>query len=130
MAGLLTVGETLALGVPPTIGSLTQAPSLRLGIGGAESNVAIGVVRLGGSATWVGRVGADALGERVRRELRAEGVVAYAIEDPSAPTALMLKERRTAATARVWYYRAGSAGSRLAPDDVPPGLVADAELST
>jgi 2-dehydro-3-deoxygluconokinase len=40
----------------------------------------------------------------------------------------MIKERRTPATQKVAYYRAGSAGSRLAPEDIPAGLVEDADL--
>ncbi|MBB6627728.1 sugar kinase [Nocardioides sp. KIGAM211] len=128
MAGLLTLGETLALAGGAAVGSLAHVPSLQLGIGGAESNVAIGVRRLGGEAAWIGRVGADSLGERVLRELRAEGLALHATVDDTAPTALMVKERRTAATARVWYYRTGSAGSRLDPADVPSDLVAAASV--
>ncbi|MFC7497102.1 MULTISPECIES: sugar kinase [unclassified Nocardioides] len=126
MTGLLTFGETLALASSTTPGNLAQATTLDLGIGGAESNVAIGVRRLGGRATWVGRVGADSLGTRVVRELRAEDVDARALVDDAAPTALMIKERRTTEAGKVWYYRTGSAGSRLSSGDLPEELVAAA----
>jgi 2-dehydro-3-deoxygluconokinase len=76
----------------------------------------------------VGRVGADGLGERVLRELRAEGVQVHAVVDPAAPTGFMLKERRTAETTRVGFYRAGSAGSRLTPADLEGAGIADAAL--
>jgi 2-dehydro-3-deoxygluconokinase len=76
----------------------------------------------------VGRVGADGLGERVLRELRAEGVQVHAVVDPAAPTGFMLKERRTAETTRVVFYRAGSAGSRLTPADLEDAGIADAAL--
>lgn len=125
MTGLLTIGETLGLVVT---GPLRHATTASVGIGGAESNVAIGVRRLGGPATWLGRVGADPWGERVLRELRAEGLVVVSVSDPDAPTALMTKERRSALATTVLYHRAGSAGSRLRPADVPPGLVDDAGL--
>jgi 2-dehydro-3-deoxygluconokinase len=128
VTGLVTFGETLALGSTPSTGPLANAASLNLGIGGAESNVAIGVRRLGGDATWVGRVGSDSFGERVLRELRAEGLAVHGVVDEAAPTALMVKERRTAEATRVWYYRTGSAGSRLAPRDLSTGLVAAADL--
>jgi 2-dehydro-3-deoxygluconokinase len=52
----------------------------------------------------------------------------HATPDPGAPTGLLLKERRTATLRRVHYYRAGSAGSRLAPDDVPAGLIESAAV--
>ena len=125
---VVTLGETMALMTPESIGPLLHTPLLKLGIGGAESNVAIGLSRLGDAVAWVGRVGPDSLGDLVVRELMAEGVRVQAVRDESAPTGLMIKERRTPMNQRVWYYRAGSAGSRLQPDDVPPGLIESARL--
>lgn len=125
---VVTLGETMALLHNDTPGRLAHASGLQLGVGGAESNVAIALVRLGTPASWIGRVGADSLGERVLRELRAEGVDLHATVDPHAATGLMLKERRTVDAARVWYYRTGSAGSRLGPEDVPAQLIAGSAL--
>jgi 2-dehydro-3-deoxygluconokinase len=117
--GLVTLGETMALLSSDQVGPLRHAGMLRLGVAGAESNVAIGVRRLGVPAAWTGRVGDDELGQLILRQLRAERVdVAAAKLDPAAPTGLMLKEQRTAELARVVYYRRGSAGSRLAPGDL------------
>jgi len=109
-------------------GPLAHVSAMGLGIGGSESNVAIGVQRLGGNAVWCGRVGADSLGQLVRREIRAEGVTVRITEDPAAPTGLMLKERRTVATQKVSYYRARSAGSRLSSVDLDPLLIAGASV--
>lgn len=128
MSGVVTLGETMGLFAANFIGSLAHVDSFRLGIGGAESNVAIGLVRLGASATWVGRVGADEVGDLVRRELLAEGVQLRMTVDAAAPTAVMIKNRRTAKHTRVLYYRAASAGSRLSPDDVDAELVARADV--
>ncbi|WP_050508547.1 PfkB family carbohydrate kinase [Streptomyces rimosus] len=51
------------------------------------------------------------------RTLRAEGVdISAASSDPAAQTALILFEPRLPDVTRVHYYRAGSAGSRMAPD--------------
>jgi 2-dehydro-3-deoxygluconokinase len=125
---VVTLGETMALIRAEEPGPLAHAPSLGLGVGGAESNVAIGLARLGTDVAWCGRVGDDALGVLVQREIRAEGVQIHVCVDPDAPTGLMIKERRTPATQKVAYYRAGSAGSRLAPEDIPAGLVEDADL--
>ncbi|ANP74442.1 sugar kinase [Cryobacterium arcticum] len=107
---------------------LAHVHELALGIGGAESNLAIALARLGTPVSWVGRVGADSLGERVLRELRAEGLDVHGTVDPEALTGLMIKERRTSDTVKVWYYRSGSAGSRLTPADVAPGLIEEATL--
>ncbi|PPF85685.1 sugar kinase [Subtercola sp. Z020] len=109
-------------------GPLAHVSSLGLGIGGSESNVAIGVTRLGGSTVWCGRVGDDSLGQLVLREIRAEGVDVRAIVDAGAPTGLMIKERRTADTQKVTYYRSGSAGSRLSAEDLDEGLLRGASV--
>ncbi|NQX26142.1 sugar kinase [Microbacteriaceae bacterium VKM Ac-2854] len=115
---VLTVGETMALVRAAELGGLEHVTDLKLGIGGAESNVAVGLARLGQQVTWLGRVGDDGLGRRIRRELRAEGIDVRAITDQQAPTGLMLKESRTATRTRVSYYRRDSAGSRLDIDDL------------
>ena len=125
---MLTLGETMALIKADQPGPLAHAPALGLGIGGAESNVAIGLARLATDVVWCGRVGDDALGVLVQREIRAEGVTTYVRVDPEAPTGLMIKQRRTPSSQKVAYYRAGSAGSRLAPGDIPARLVEDADL--
>ena len=125
---VVTFGETMALATPDEIGSLAHISTLHLGIGGADSNVAVALSRLGVAATWVGRVGDDGAGERIVRELLGERIDVQAIVDPGAATGLMVKERRTAGTTRVIYYRAGSAGSRLSPDDLARGRIAEASL--
>jgi 2-dehydro-3-deoxygluconokinase len=125
---VVTLGETMALLAPERVGPLRHVPGMSVGIGGAESNTAIALNRLGVPATWIGRVGDDPFGSLVLRELRAEGLDVRAVIDPGAPTGLMVKERRTARSLGVWYYRAGSAGSRLCPADVPGDAVAGAAL--
>ncbi|WP_417554563.1 sugar kinase [Microbacterium sp.] len=124
---VVTVGESLGLVVSESVGRLVHSPAMRLGFGGAESNVAIGVSRLGQSAAWAGRVGADGVGELIVRELRAEGVQVHAQTDAAA-TALMIKERPRAGESRVTYYRSVQAGSHLVPGDVPEGLVESARI--
>ncbi len=125
---VLTIGESMGLLRQPNPGRLAAQRSLEFGFGGAESNVAIGLSRLGAEVVWCGRLGVDGVGELIERELRAEGVRARVIADPEAPTGLMLKERPTAGTTRVVYYRRRSAGSRLAPTDVPDALIEGAAL--
>lgn len=125
--GLVTLGETMGLVAADGIGPLEFAKGFSLGIGGAESNVAIGVARLGGDATWLGRVGPDATGDLIERRLRAEGVHAVVIRDQSF-TGLMVKYHRTGALLHVDYHRKGSAGSRLTPADLPADLLTTAEI--
>jgi 2-dehydro-3-deoxygluconokinase len=125
---MVTLGETMALVRSVHVGPLTNESDLRLSIGGAESNVAIGLRRLGIAAAWIGRVGDDTLGRRVVRELQAEGVDVIASVDAEAATGLMLKEQRTSRDASVMYYRTASAGSRLSPDDLAAVKVTDDDL--
>lgn len=125
---VVTFGETMALVRAAEIGSLRHAHALALGIGGAESNVAIGLARLGVAVSWLGRVGDDSLGERVTREIRAEGVDVRAVVDADAPTGLMVKERPSASSTAVHYYRSGSAGSRVDGADLPDRWIEEASL--
>ena len=124
--GVVTIGETMGLFIASTPGG--RPTDFRRGIGGAESNVAIGLARLGTPSTWVGRLGADGTGELVLRELRAEGVASGAILDHEAPTGLMVKTQPIAGRTAVEYHRAGSAGSRLSPGDIDAELIRSAQL--
>jgi 2-dehydro-3-deoxygluconokinase len=127
--GLVTVGETMGLLSGTHVGPLRHSSTLTLGIGGAESNVAIGVTRLGGSAGWIGRVGDDPIGDLLLSRLAGEQVdVSHVVRDPDVPTSLMLKETRTPNVARVVYYRKDGPGARLCPDDIPRDLVASARV--
>src|SRR4051812_17004751 len=121
----MTFGETMGLVAADRAGPLGAGGSFSLGIGGAESNVAIGVRRLGVPAAWFGRIGADSVGELIVRRLVAEQVEVLALRDPGF-TGLMVKHERFGGRTRIDYHRAGSAGSRLAPADVPVDRVAQA----
>lgn len=99
-------------------GSLAHISSASIGIGGAESNVAIGLSRLEVPSTWVGRIGTDSLGRRVQREITAEGVTVHAIQDANYPTGLMIKEHLGRNKMSVSYYRTNSAGSMITSQDV------------
>jgi 2-dehydro-3-deoxygluconokinase len=124
---LLTLGETMAAlrGTAP----LKLGGDLRLSIAGAESNVAIGLARLGHSTRWVGRVGDDELGALVLRTLRAEGVdVASAVVAPDELTGMLLFDRAPGGALRAHYRRAGCAGSRLTPADVAPAVADGARV--
>jgi 2-dehydro-3-deoxygluconokinase len=127
MSGLFTFGETMGLVAADGIGSLEYARSFSFGIGGAESNVAIGVARLGQPATWLGRIGPDATGDLIEWRLRSERVRTLAIRD-EAFTGLMVKYRRSGEYLRVDYHRAGSAGSRLIPADIPAAELESAAI--
>lgn len=125
MGRLLTIGETMGVAVTEVGDPLRTARALRLSTAGAESTVAIGLSRLGHEAVWVGVVGEDELGARVRRDLAAEGVdTRFVRTDPDHPTGFMIRELRTAEYTRVSYYRGDSAGAQLAPADIEAAMSA------
>lgn len=120
---VITAGETMALVVPPSPGRLRHAASLSLSIGGAESNVAIGLVRLGIPASWISVLGDDELGELVLHRLRAEGVDTSGVRRiADRATGLYIREE-VAGRLRVYYYRSGSAAATLSPNAFDPSML-------
>lgn len=113
---VLTFGESM--GVLRARGLIRDGGPLDLSLGGAESNVAIGLARLGHGVRWCGRVGHDEFAELVLRTLRAEGVDARATRDEDRSTGIMFVEKRIADISRAAYYRRDSAGSALSPSDL------------
>jgi 2-dehydro-3-deoxygluconokinase len=126
--GLVTIGETMGLLQAEGYGPLRHAHHLRLAIAGAESNVAIGVRRLGHSAVWIGRLGDDDMADLVEATLLGEGIGLIVERDVERPTGLMIKSRRTSSTTKVTYYRAGSAASALDVHDLPLDVIASAAV--
>lgn len=128
MAEVVTFGETMVLMNPRDPGPLRHATEFQKQQAGAESNVAVGLARLGRDAAWFSRLGADPHGRFVECFVRGEGVDTEAVlRDPDAPTGVMFKERRRAGDERVFYYRDGSAASRLSPTDLPQELIVGAD---
>lgn len=65
---VVCLGETMVL-ITPTATGLAEASTATIGLAGAESNVAAGIVAAGRRAAWASRLGADPLGGRVSAEL-------------------------------------------------------------
>ncbi|MEU5903468.1 sugar kinase [Micromonospora sp. NPDC047467] len=128
-AEVVTVGETMVVLCPAPGEPLEHAERVALSVGGAESNVAGYLARLGHRAAWVSRVGDDPFGRAVVRHVAADGVdVDLVTVDPTAPTGLYVKDPGATATT-VHYYRAGSAASRMDADALAdPRLIGAAVL--
>lgn len=124
---VLTIGETMVLLNPHESGPMRHVMDFRKRIGGAESNMAVGLSRLEHNVAWVSRLGSDPHGRYVRDTIRGAGVdTQYVTFDSEAPTGLMFKERRELGESRVFYYRNDSAASRMTPDDLPEEALANA----
>ena len=125
---VITAGETMVLGVPPRPGRLRHAGSLELKIGGAESNLAIALSRLGLSTGWAGYLGDDEPGQLVLDGIRAEGVDTSQVRRiEGRPTGLYLREQ-VGADVRVYYYRQGSAASTMQREALDPDYLGGAKF--
>ncbi|MEW4950827.1 sugar kinase [Pseudomonas asiatica] len=120
---VLCFGETMAMFVAEQAGDLASVGQFGKRIAGADSNVAIGLARLGFKVRWLSRVGDDSLGRFVLDSLRREGLDCSGVEvDASYPTGFQLKARcDDGSDPAVEYFRRGSAASRLSPALLRPG---------
>lgn len=124
---VVTIGETMTLFTPNEEGPLRHARSFSMKFGGAESNVAIGLARLGHRARWISRLGEDEFGDAMQAFIRGEGIdVSYVTRDASAPTAVFFKEFRRLNDTRVYYYRKNSAASKMTPELLSEDAIKDA----
>jgi len=121
----MTVGETMALFRADQPGAPVRGSHYTLSFGGAESNVAIGLARMGHHVAWVSALGADGLGDMIASSIQAEGVRVFARRDDTHPTGAMTKSPSQGGERYVSYYRSNSAATTLDEADIP-----DAELGS
>ncbi|MCG6794166.1 sugar kinase [Geobacillus sp. YHL] len=125
---VVTIGESMAVFTPTSVGLMRQATTFTMRIGGAESNVAVGLARLGHRVGWISKVGSDEFGKAILSFLKGEGVDVSRVKmDGEAPTGIYFKEQRRPNDTRVYYYRKGSAASRLTPADLDEKYIAEAK---
>jgi 2-dehydro-3-deoxygluconokinase len=125
---VVTFGETMALFLPTGGKGIEYSAQLESLFGGAESNVAIGIARLGHRVGWFGRLGKDPLGRMILKRIRGEGVdVSRAELTPEAPTGLMMREVLMGKTS-VYYYRKNSAASLMGPQHLDESYIAGARI--
>jgi 2-dehydro-3-deoxygluconokinase len=130
MLSAVCLGETMVMLTPIGAVPLHEATELHCGVGGAESNVAMGLAAMGLDAHWVGRVGNDGFGTRILDELHNHGVgVTGAGVDPRLPTGLYVKvpanDPDADSGSSVLYYRHGSAASAMDANTLREPAVAE-----
>ena len=98
--------------------------------GGAPANVAVQAARLGMSAQFVGKVGADMHGDFLRRSLQEHGVeVSSVAQDPDAFTTLAFVEVDPRTAERSFSFaRKPGADTRLFPAEVPEQAICDCHV--
>src|SRR5699024_10892555 len=111
---VVTIGETMVLFDPVIDGPFRYVDQFRKRIGGAESNLAIGLARLDKDVGWISQLGDEELGHYVRSFIRGEGVdTSRVVMTNNASTGVYIKERVREGNVQVYYYRKGSAASQL-----------------
>lgn len=126
---VITIGETMALFTPQVPGPLRFNENFRRTIGGAESNVAIALARLGHQTGWISQLGNDEFGLYIRNYIRGEGVDTSRVSFTSDfPTAVFFKESNPGQDPKVFYYRKDSAASKLQPGNLDSDYIAKAKF--
>jgi 2-dehydro-3-deoxygluconokinase len=122
--------DLVALGEPMIEFNQTVAgePHYRQGFGGDTSNATIAAARQGARCAYLSRVGKDTFGGLLRELWRREGVDATGVlTDAQAPTGIYFVSHARGGH-EFSYLRAGSAASRMQPDDLAHGLVERARI--
>lgn len=114
----ITFGEAMAMFMANEPGQLHEINQFNLELAGAETNVAIGLARLGFRSGWVSKVGNDAFGKFIIRRLENENVdIRKVLVDTNYTTGFQLKSKVLEGDPEVQYFRKGSAASHLKIDD-------------
>ncbi len=111
---------------PLTSGPLRYVKYYEVHVAGSEANILVGLTKLGFRTGLITRVGDDEFGKLIINFLRGEGVDTSRVKiDKEAPTGVYFIQRHYPVPGKstVFYYRHGSAASRLNPDDVDEDYV-------
>ena len=104
------------------------AGNWRMGHGGDTSNSAIAAARLGAKVGYLTALGADDFGDELMRLWQTEGVdCARVLRDPAAHTGVYFVAHGPTGHS-FSYLRAGSAASRIRPEDLPADYIAGARM--
>lgn len=113
------IGETMVLFSPKANGSIRYARDFSSRCAGAETNTLIGLSRLGHKTGWISKIGKDELGEFIISTVRGEGVdTSKVLCDSSASTGIFFKGVVNEKDTRMYYYRKGSAASKITSEDI------------
>lgn len=117
---VVTFGEAMMLLVADRPGPMEDASSFHKRTAGAETNVAIGLSRLGLKVGWASRLGTDMMGRYLIKAMAAEGIDCSRVAlSPAHPTGFMLKGSVVdGSDPPVEYHRKGSAASHMSAADI------------
>src|SRR6266700_5416608 len=101
---IVTLGEPMMVFNGPPGARIGVGTTMHATFAGAESNVAIGLARLGHEVRFLSVLGDDAFGHTIARSLRGEGVDISGLQFSSEhPTGVMFKNRWPGDEPEVYY---------------------------
>jgi sugar/nucleoside kinase (ribokinase family) len=117
---VVTFGEAMMLLVADRPGPLEDASSFYKRTAGAETNVAIGLSRLGLKVGWASRLGTDMMGRYLIKAMAGEGIdCSHVVLSPQHSTGFMIKGSvLDGSDPPVEYHRKGSAASHMGASDM------------
>lgn len=125
---VVTLGESMVLLSPDSCGHLRHVDCFTKRVGGAESNFAVALSRLGHKVGWISKLGNDEFGLFIRNVIRGEGVdTAQVLFDDNYSTGIFFKERTLGKDPNVYYYRNNSAASTLSIEDIDDSYIKQAK---
>lgn len=128
MLDVVTLGEAMLMLVAEEPGPLETVQHFSKRTAGAETNVAIGLARLGLKVGWQSRLGSDSMARYLLAAIGGEGVdCSRVVCDADQRTGLLFKGRvDDGSDPPIEYHRRGSAASRLGPNEVDEAWIAGA----
>ena len=128
MLDVVTLGEAMLMLVAEEPGPLERVQRFSKRTAGAETNVAIGLARLGLKVGWQSRLGADSMARYLLAAIGGEGVdCSRVVCDADQRTGMLFKGRvDDGSDPPIEYHRRGSAASHLRPDEIDEAWIAGA----
>jgi 2-dehydro-3-deoxygluconokinase len=125
---VVLLGEAMVLLVAEESGPLEAVRHFSKRTAGAETNVAVGLARLGLQVGWQSRLGDDSMGRFLRAEFCREGIdCSRVVLDPAQRTGFMFKGRSDdGSDPPIEYHRRGSAASLLQPREIDAAWLGNA----
>lgn len=120
MFDVVTLGEAMVLQAATQTGPLHAMVEFTEHTAGAETNVAVGLARLGLRVGWISRLGDDAMGHTLLNAFEREGIdCSHVPLCPGERTGYMRKGRvDDGSDPPIEYHRQGSAAAQITPTDV------------
>lgn len=130
MVEVVTLGETMLRLSPVTVSTLEETQQLQVDIGGAESNVAVGLARMGMQAGWISKLVDNSIGRLIAKRIHWHGVdVSRIVWSQSGRNGLYYLEPGVEPRpTRLIYDRADSAFTTLRFEEINWAYIKESKL--